>query len=95
MTRKQIINFCNENIFNQVDITVAPYMDCFEVVKMVCKWRIGKSIYTPMVARVDDGFLFMNGEKVGRIAPKMPKVAYNPKACYREGMILARQEEMQ
>lgn len=89
MNRKQIIEFCNQNIFNQVNNQVSQFMDCAEVVKMVSKWRIGKLVNMEMIAKVDDGFLFINGEKVGRIAPKMPKVSYSVSADYWEGRILA------
>ena len=92
MNRKQIIEFCNQNIFNQVNNQVSQFMNCAEVVKMVSKWRIGKLVSVQMVAKVDDGFLFINGDPVGRIAPKMPRVSYSASADYWEGRILARQE---
>ena len=92
MNRKQIIEFCNQNIFNQVNIQVSQFMNCAEVVKMVSKWRIGKLANMEMIAKVDDGFLFINGDPVGRIAPKMPRVSYSASAEYWEGRILARQE---
>lgn len=91
MNRKQIIDFCNKNIFTQIDSAVSQFLDCWEVVRMVSRWRIGKPVNVPMVARVDDGFLFMNDEPVGRIAPKAPRT-YNAGADYWEGCILARQE---
>ena len=90
MNRKQIIQFCNENIFPQVNVRVAHYMDCIEVVKMVSRWRIGKLANIKMVAEVDDGFLIINGDAVGRIAPKMPRVTYNADAEHYENRILAR-----
>ena len=92
MNRKQIIEFCNQNIFNQVNNQVSQFMNCAEVVKMVSKWRIGKLASVQMVAKVDDGFLFINGDPVGRIAPKMPRASYSASAEYWEGRILARQE---
>ena len=54
MNRQQIIDFCNKNIFTQIDSAVSQFLDCWEVVRMVSRWRIGKPVNVPMVARVDD-----------------------------------------
>lgn len=89
MSRKQIIAFCNEKIFPQVD---NPGLDVFETIKLVEKYRHGKPNNMEMIAKVYDGYLTINGEKCGRIAPKMPKNLYSDKAAYWEGKILARQE---
>lgn len=93
MNRKEKIEFCNNNIFNQVDIRVADSMDRLEVLKMVSDWRKGKPIDIKMTARVDDGFLFINEEPVGRIASKLPRDHYfSEQGYYIEQKILARQE---
>ena len=100
MNRKETINFCNENIFPQVDIMdwTGYNGELFNVVRMVEKWRIGKNINTEMTAKVLNGFLFINNEKVGRIAlphgTRTTRYKYNNyTACTDyEGMILARAE---
>lgn len=106
MNRKQVIDFCNKNIFPQVKFPASHYMDCFDVVKIVSRWRIGKQMNIEMVAKVVDGFLYINDNPLGRIAPKMAtvnyrpsyngncwtKTAYNSSAAYWEGLILERQE---
>ena len=49
--------------------------------------KFGKALKGP------GGFLFINNDPVGRIAPKLPKVAYSEEAAYWEGRILSRQED--
>lgn len=89
MNRKELITFCNENIFtkcNNIDLYGMK-----DAVKFVSAWRKGKNANIKMNAEVRDGFLFINGDAVGRIAPRTPKVIVSEEACYYEGMILARQ----
>ena len=92
--RKAVIDFCNECIFPFVRIDQWTYRngELWAVVEMVHKFRRENGFPEEMTARVDDGFLFINDIPVGRIAPKTPRVAYNPAAAYWEGRILARQE---
>ena len=90
MNRKQIIEFCKEKVFPLVPFPQASGMDCFEVVRMVGSWRAKNGWPDHMEARVDDGFLFINGTGAGRIAPKAPKVKFCERAYYWEGKCLAK-----
>jgi hypothetical protein len=46
-----------------------------------------------MNGAVLDGVLYINGEAIKRVAPKMPrKYSYSVEAAYWEGKILERQE---
>ena len=91
MNRKEIVKFCNDNIFNQV---ICPQLmtrqDMIDTVKMVANWRIGKKSDIIMQPTVVNNFLFMNGEPVGRIAPAPPRVMYSKEADYWENRILAK-----
>jgi len=91
MRRKAIINFINSEILLQVGVDVA-LAEPSEIVKMVSAWRVGKQADIEMVPVVDDGALYINGEPVGRIASKTPRVHVSDMACHMEGRILARQE---
>ena len=90
--RKEVIIFCNEQIFPNVKYWAGFKGELFDVVMLVHKFRRENGFPEEMKARVADGFLFINEKPVGRIAPKTPRVAYNPAAAYWEGRILARQE---
>lgn len=89
MNRKMIVDFCNREIFPQV--RTFQKGDLLETVKLVTDWRRKNGWPKEMTAKVDDGFLFINGSKVGRIAPKEPKAAFSAAAYYWEGRILERQ----
>ena len=91
MDRKELIFFYYTEIFPQVDVSVGQYLNIGDVIKMIGRWRIGKKKNIWMTAKVDDGFLYINNDPVGRIAPKLPKVAYSDEAAYWEGRILSRQ----
>ena len=92
MTRKQIIEFCNKEVFPEVQHPMAQFMDMIEVIGMVTNWRRANGYPKTMHATVEDGFLWINENQVGRIAPKAPKLPYSETAAYWEGRILARQE---
>lgn len=90
MTRKSIIEFCNSHIFPQINTNVGMTAeDMREAVKMVSRWRIGKPENVVMTPTVDNGFLFINGDPVGRIAPKMPQPEISEESYYLEGKCLA------
>lgn len=90
MNRKQLLNFCKEKIFPQLAPTAE--VDTLEVVKIVSRWRLGRSLYVAMVPVVRDGVLYMNGEALARIAPKDPRPAWTARGYAMEGKILAQQE---
>lgn len=91
MNRKDIINFCCDQIFPQVKGEPMFYLDCKETIKLVTNWRRKNNYPQTMKAIVNDGFLFINNIPVGRIAPKTPTI-FDEGAYYWEGRILARQE---
>lgn len=94
MNRKEKIAFCNEYIFPQVRWDLLDKQGMIEALKLVSNWRVDKPSNIEMKPEVKDGFLFMNGDPLGRIAPKAPRAAISENACYMEGRILARQERL-
>ena len=94
MNRKELIVFANVNVFPQVENNMLDIDGMKEAIRLISKWRIGKPINIKMDAKVNDGFLFMNGEPLGRIAAKAPTSAFNEYEYYMEGRILARQENV-
>ena len=94
MNRKELIAFANANVFPQVENNMLDIDGMKEAIRLISKWRIGKSVNVKMNAKVNDGFLFMNGEPLGRIAVKVPKLTFNEYEYYMEGRILARQENV-
>lgn len=89
MNRKQIIDFCNNQVFPLVKYPWS--VDCWETVRTVERWRRGHGWPETMTARVENGFLFLNGSKAGRIAYyNAPAPAYSGPDY--EELILARQE---
>lgn len=93
MTRKEIINYCRENIFPFVDWSAWDKGGLMETVKMVCRFRREHGYPKTMEAIVDDGFLIINNIPVGRIARKMFTVPnFSERSYYTEGMILARND---
>ena len=92
MNRKELIAFANANVFPQVENNMLDIDGMKEAIRLISKWRIGKPVNIKMDATVDDGYLLLNGDPVGRIAPKAPKVGYSAEAEYWERRILARQE---
>ena len=92
MDKKQRLQFVADKIVPQV----SPLDTSFsirETEKLVARWRIGKPVTVAMVPRVENGFLYMNGEPVGRIAAKWTHYAERAKARadYYENRILAAQ----
>ena len=83
MDRREKIAFMNAEICPQVDFRVQ--IDFKECIRLIERWRIGKPIDIKMNPFVDDGFLFMNGEPLGRIAAKMPKMVCSEWGYYLEG----------
>lgn len=94
MNRKELIAFANTNVFPQVENNVLDIDGMKEAIRLISKWRIGKPINIKTNAKVNDGFLFMNGEPLGRIAAKAPTPVFNEYEYYMEGRILARQENV-
>lgn len=91
--RKEIINFCNKQVFPFVETWTGLSGELWEVVNMVHIFRRKNGYPEEMSAVVDDGFLFINDLPVGRIAPKSPTGIYDTAAAaYWENRILARQE---
>lgn len=94
--RGEVIDFVRSDIFPKVNIS--QDMDCKEVIKTVIEWRrnaIKTGLITgreEMTAEVNDGFLFICGHPVGRIASKMPSTNFDEMSYYVEGRILARTE---
>ena len=96
MNRKQIIDFCNTEIFPQVDVRAwaGNKEELWYVVYVVEGFRRENGFPEEMTAMVDDGFLYLNGKPVERIARALnrPAYAWSEGAEYWEGRILARQE---
>lgn len=95
MDRKQRLQFVAEQIAPQVGAAwvLDRSFSIRETEKLVARWRIGKPVDVVMVPRVENGFLFINGEPVGRIAAKWTQYAERAaeRADLWEGRILARQ----
>jgi pheromone shutdown protein TraB len=91
-----MIDFINEKILpechdNDYWFSYGRYM-MNDIIKLISKWRIGKSINIEMNPQVINGVLYMNGEHLGRIEPKAAKTVFDERSYYIEGKILARQE---
>lgn len=90
MTRKEIINWVKANVYPQ--LSVMEEHDFHGIVRMVSEYRIGKNINGTMTANVDKGFLFINGEPVGRVESYVNSVmSFDDMSYYLEQRILARQ----
>ena len=94
MNRKEKIQFVNKNVLPQIDWRYTDKDTPWKAVRLIERYRVGKPANIEMVARVDDGFLFINDEPLGRIAMKAPKLNLSNESLYWEGRILARQESM-
>lgn len=92
MNRRDVIDFCNNEVFTKVSNPESFYMNCKEVIKTVIAWRRENGWPSTMTARVENNFLYINDKPVGRIAPAIAKTKYSESANYWEGRILARQE---
>lgn len=95
MNRKEMIAFC-VSVLEQVRWeAVGYYFTAYDVnvcIRLVESYRRGKNVNMKMVADVVDGFLFINHEPVGRIAPKIPKVRFGEREYWLEEQILRREE---
>ena len=94
MNRKEMIQYVNENVLPQIDWRYTDKDTPRKAIRLIERYRIGKPMNIEMVARVDDGFLFINDEPLGRIAMKAPQLNLSNESLYWEGRILARQESM-
>lgn len=89
MNRKQIIDFCNNQIFPLVKYPWS--VDCWETVRTVERWRRENNYPGNMETMLFNGFLYLNGSKAGRIAYyNRPQESYSGPDY--EELILARQE---
>lgn len=91
MNRKDIIAFCNDQIFPQVKCGKFA-VNLIEVVKMVEQFRRNHHFPKSMTSKVNNGFLYINDIPVGRIALRESKVFVSEKVDYYEGEILRRCE---
>lgn len=89
MNRKDIIAFCNDQIFPQVKCGKFA-VNLIDVVKMVEQFRRNHHFPKSMTSKINNGFLYINDIPVGRIALREPKVFVSDKAAYYEGKILRR-----
>ena len=100
MNRKYLIDVLNGQILPQINNkwTWADITPGRDILKMIQGHRAAQiksgaaKITDTLTAKVVDGFLYLNGDPVGRIAPKDPRPAFDDVAYYFEGRILARQE---
>lgn len=96
MDRRQMIDFINNEILPTAEISNDDWF-CFgkdimrNIVKAIEKWRIGENINIEMKGEIKDGVLFLNGDAVKRVAPKMPRKVWDESADYWESRILERQ----
>lgn len=97
MNRKETIIFINEKILPTAEISNNDwfYMGreiMNKIIKGISKWRHGKPINIDMSAEIKDGVLYINGDLVARVAPKLPRKVWSASADYWENRILTRQE---
>lgn len=81
------------NILSQIDLRASFEVDIVEIQMILKEHQIyNKKHYHHMDLKVNDGFLYIDGEPKGWIAPSTPKrIGYTPYGYYIEGKILARQ----
>lgn len=89
MNRKEKIDFINENVLPQIAGIDWCGINVHEIIRLISKWRIGKPADIEMTAVVDDGVLSINGDVLGRIAPKKPCVPWSEELEYYEGRCIA------
>ena len=97
MNRLETIDFINEKILPQWKDDDFYWLHngrevMKKLIKMIAKWRHGKNINIEMNPVVIDGVLYINGDCLGRFAPKAARPPFDERAYYIEGRILARQE---
>ena len=95
MNRAEMISFINEKVLPGAEIEDADWLqngrEIFKaILKGIIAWRHGKNINIEMEARILDGVLFINGDSVTRVAPKLPRVPWSDEAHYWEGRCLGR-----
>lgn len=95
MNRIEIINFINENVLPTAEIELSDWHDfgkdiMWIIIKGFSKWRHGKPLDIEMDAKILDGNLYINGDFVVRVAPKLRRPKYDEEAYYWEGRCLAR-----
>ena len=67
------VDFCNVKIFPQIKMLAIFHTNLREVLHIVERFYGGNIVPDSAEAFVDDGFLFLDGEKIGRIAPRLPR----------------------
>ena len=95
--RKKVVEFLEKEVFPQVEFNQWLNVpgELADIIKMVREYRMTSNYPKEMNADVKNGFLFINGDPVGRIALRKGagrSANYSDKAYYYEGRILARQE---
>lgn len=88
-SRKDIISFCNEEVFPLVK-SGSLVVKSIEAAKIVEKFRRENDFPKTMTPVISNGFLYINGKPAGRIGLMEPKVNYSHRAAYYEGRILSR-----
>jgi hypothetical protein len=97
MNRREMYDW-TQNVVATAEITddywrLAGKEMFWDILMAASKWRVGKHVNVAMNGAVLDGVLYINGEAIKRVAPKMPrKYSYSTEAAYWEGKILERQE---
>lgn len=97
MNRREKITFINEKILPTAEIEDWYWLAYGKEVvrnciKAITKWRMGKDPNIEMNGAIIDGVLYLNGEPVKRVAPKLPRVKFSEEEYVLEGKILARSE---
>ena len=97
MNRKETIKFINDEILPTAEISNDDwfYMGkeiMQKIIKGISKYRHGKPISIEMSGEIKDGVLYINGECIARVAPKLPRKSWDEKAYYIESLILEQQE---
>ena len=95
MNRKEMIAFCVSALEQVRWDIIGYYFTAYEVnmcIKLVESYKKGKQKNIRMEAIVNDGFLFINGDAVGRIAPRLTKVKFTERGYWLEEQILKREE---
>jgi hypothetical protein len=97
MNRKEMYKW-TQNVVATAEITddywrLAGKEMFWDILRTASKWRVGKHVNVAMNGAVLDGVLYINGEVIKRVAPKMPRrYSYSEEAYYWEGKILEKQE---
>ena len=91
MNRKGIIEFCNEMIFPQCESGMLDIPGMQDAVRLVTSWRKehGWPKKEDMHPAVKNGFLYMNGDSLGRIAMAPGGGCFSEEGYFWEGKCLA------